>query len=184
MGSAGLFASGTGLLELKGGVAIGSKDAARSRAAVGELAAILQRDGASVERAKVPGAETAVGVRLSGLPVVLDIVAGTDAGGHPKFVIGLGEQSVEAALHPSSTISGAASYGTASAALGQGFRPSAIVDFPTLLGLLEGVGLSEDPSVAPFVPYLRSLTTLSAGGQHLGSGIERLRVVFGLQGAG
>ena len=36
------------------------------------------------------------------------------------------------------------------------------VDFPTLLGLLEGVGLSEDPAISQFVPYLRSLTTLPA----------------------
>jgi hypothetical protein len=182
MGSAGLFASGTGLLELKGGVVIDSSDAARSRAAVAELGAILRHGGASVQSAKVPGAEAAVAVRLTGLPVALDVAAGNDAAGHPKFVIGLGEQSVQAALSPSSTISGSAPYGTASAALGQGFQPSAMIDFPTLLGLLEGVGLSEDPSVAPFVPYLRSLTTLSAGGQSLGNGIERLRLVLGLQG--
>jgi len=88
------------------------------------------------------------------------------------------------ALKPSSALSGAAAFGTASATLGQGFAPSAIVDFPTLLGLFEGVGLSEDPSVAPFVPYLRSLTTLSAGQRNLGNGIARLRIVVGLQSAG
>ncbi len=184
MGSAGLFASGAGLLELKGGVVIDSTDAARSRAAVAELGAILRSGGASVQSAKVPGAEAAVAVRLSGLPVVLDVAAGKDASGQAKFVIGLGEPSVQDALSPSSTISGSAPYGTASAALGQGYRPSAIVDVPTLLGLLEGVGLSEDPSVAPFVPYLRSLSTISAGGGSLGNGIERLRLVVGLQGAG
>lgn len=182
MGSAGLFASGAGLLELKGGVVINSNDAAHSRAAVAALATILRRGGASVQNTKVPGAEAAVAVRLSGLPVVLDVAAGNDAAGHPKFVIGLGEQSVQAALTPSSTISGSAPYGTASAALGQGFQPTAIIDFPTLLGLLEGVGLSEDPSIAPFVPYLRSLTTFSAGGHSLGNGVERLRLVLGLSG--
>jgi hypothetical protein len=184
MGSAGLFASGTGLLELKGGVVIDSSDAARSRAAVAELGAILRSGGASVQSAKVPGAEAAVAVRLSGLPVVLDVAAGRSASGSAKFVIGLGEQSVQDALSPSSTVSGSAPYGTASAALGQGYRPSVIVDVPTLLGLLEGVGLSEDPSVAPFVPYLRSLSTISAGGGSLGNGIERLRLVVGLQGGG
>ncbi len=182
MGSAGLFAAGTGLLELKGGVVIDSRDAARSRAAVAELGAILRRDGASVQSTKVAGAEAALAVRLTGLPVVLDVAAGVDSGGHPKFVVGLGEQSVRAVLDPSSTVSGSAPYGTATAALGAGFQPSVIVDFPTLLGLLEGVGLSEDPSVSPFVPYLRSLSTLSAGGRDLGGGIERLRLVVGLQG--
>jgi hypothetical protein len=115
---------------------------------------------------------------------VLEIAAGTDSSGHAKFVVGLGEQSVEAALNPSSTISGSAPYGTATAALGEGIQPNAIIDFPTLLGLLEGVGLSEDPSIAPFVPYLRSLDTLSGGGRTLGNGIERYRLVLGLQHTG
>ncbi len=182
MGSAGLFASGTGLLELKGGVVIDSNDAARSRAAVGELGSSLRSGGAAVSSTKVPGAEAAVAVRISGLPVVLDVAAGKDSNGHAKFVVGLGEQSVQAVLNPTSTVSGSTPYGTAQAALGQGFQPSVIVDFPTLLGLLEGVGLSEDPSISPFVPYLRSLSTLSAGGHSLGGGIERLRLVLGLQG--
>jgi hypothetical protein len=59
-----------------------------------------------------------------------------------------------------------------------------IVDFPTLLGLLEGIGLSEDPTIAPFVPYLRSLTTLSGGGTSIGNGVERFRLVLGLQQTG
>jgi hypothetical protein len=184
MGSAGLFTSGTGLLELRGGAVIDSNDAARSRAAVGRLGAILRGGGASVQSTKIPGTEAAVAVHLSGLPAELDVAAGRASNGRAKFVIGLGEQSIETALKPSSALSAAAPFGTASAALGQGFAPSAIVDFPTLLGLFEGVGLSEDPSVAPFVPYLRSLTTLSAGERNLGNGIERLRIVVGLQNAG
>lgn len=184
MGAAGLFTSGTGLLELRGGAVIDSNDAARSRAAVGLLGAILRHGGASVQTTKIPGTEAAVAVHVSGLPAELDVAAGRSSSGRAKFVIGLGEQSIETALKPSSTLSGAAPFGTASAALGQGFAPSAIVDFPTLLGLFEGVGLSEDPSVAPFVPYLRSLTTLSVGERSLGNGIARLRVVVGLQSAG
>jgi hypothetical protein len=184
MGSAGLFTSGTGLLELRGGAVIDSTDAARSRAAVGLLGAILRRGGASVQTTKIPGAETAVAVHLSGLPAELDVAAGRSSNGRAKFVIGLGEQSIETALKPSSTLSAAAPFGTASAALGQGYAPTAIVDFPTLLGLFEGVGLSEDPSVAPFVPYLRSLTTLSVGERSLGNGIARLRIVLGLQSGG
>jgi hypothetical protein len=180
MGSAGVFASGSGLLELKGAISIESKDPALSRAAVAKLGAKLRQSGGSVQSAKIPGTDAAVAARLSGLPVALYIANGTDAGGKTKFVIGIGEASVQAALNPSGALSGAAAYGTASAALGGG-HPSAIVDFPTLLGLLEGVGLSEDPTIAPLVPYLRSLTTLSGGGVSAGPGIERFRLVLGLQ---
>jgi Protein of unknown function (DUF3352) len=183
MGSAGLFASGTGLLELKGGIAIESKDPSLSRAAVGKLGAKLRKSGGSVQSASIPGTDAALAAHLSGLPVALYIADGKGANGKSKFVIGIGEASIEAALSPSSSLSGAASYGTASAALGGG-RPSVIVDFPTLLGLLEGIGLSEDPTIAPFVPYLRSLTTLSGGGASAGGGIERFQLVLGLQQTG
>jgi hypothetical protein len=184
MGSAGLFASGSGLLELRGGIVIESKNPARSRAAVAKLGAMLRQGGGSVQRTSIAGTDAAVAVHLSGLPVVLDIADGRDSAGKTKFVIGIGEQSVEAALTPSGTLSGATSYASASAALGEGIQPSVLVEFPTLLGLLEGVGLSEDPTIAPLVPYLRSLGTLSGGGKSLGDGIERFRLVLGLQGSG
>jgi hypothetical protein len=184
MGSAGLFASGSGLLELRGGIVIESKNPARSRAAVAKLGAMLRQGGGSVQRTSIAGTDAAVAVHLSGLPVVLDIADGRDSAGKTKFVIGIGEQSVEAALNPSGTLSGATSYASASAALGEGIQPSVLVEFPTLLGLLEGVGLSEDPTIAPLVPYLRSLGTLSGGGKSLGDGIERFRLVLGLQGSG
>jgi Protein of unknown function (DUF3352) len=183
MGSAGIFAGGSGLLDLKGAIVIASKNPALSRAAVAKLAAKLRSAGGSVQAVSIPGTEASAALRLSGLPVVLDISDGRDANGQSKFVIGLGEASVAAALHPSSTLSGAASRGASASALGEGIQPSVTVDFPTLLSLLEGVGLSEDPTIAPLLPYLRSLTTLAGGGVLLGGGIERLRFVVGLRPA-
>ncbi|MFI5004975.1 MAG: DUF3352 domain-containing protein [Solirubrobacterales bacterium] len=181
MGSAGIFASGTGLLDLKAGIVISSTDPARSRAAVSKLAALLGRAGGSVQAVSIPGAEAAIGVSFTGLPVTLDIVAGRNAHGQARFVIGLTEASVAAALNPSSTLADAASYSAAKTTLGEGFEPSIIVDFPTFLGLLEGVGLSEDPTISRFVPYLRTLATLAGGTKSLGEGVERLRLVLGLQ---
>jgi hypothetical protein len=184
MGSGAIFASGSGLLELKGAVVISSKNPAGSRAAVGKLAAQLRKSGGSVQAVSIPGTDASVAVRLTGLPVVLDVADGRDANGQSKFVIGLGEGSVAAALNPSSTLSSAASRGAAASALGEGIQPSLTVDFPTLLGLLEAVGLNEDPSLSTLLPYLRSLTTLAGGGEVLGGGIERTRLVFGLRQTG
>ena len=58
-----------------------------------------------------------------------------------------------------------------------------ILNFPTLLGLFEGVGLLEAPSISKFVPYLRAGTTLAGGGRELGNEVERFRLTFGLQPA-
>jgi hypothetical protein len=184
MSSAGLFSSGSGIVNLRGGIVLGSKDPSLSKAAIAKLGTALTKGGGSVESISIPGTDAAISARVSGLPVELDIANGRAADGQTKFVIGLGEASVQDALNPSSTLSSTASASEAATALGEGTKPSVIVEFPTLLTLLEGVGLSEDPSIAPAVPYLRSLSTLVGGGKSLGGGIERFRVVAGLQKAG
>ncbi|TMK23568.1 MAG: hypothetical protein E6G62_11860 [Actinobacteria bacterium] len=184
MGSAGIFASGASLLELKAAVVIGSNDAARSRAAVGKLAARLRAMGGVVQSASVPGAEAAATMRLTGLPVALVIASGRAGGGKSKFVIGLGEPSVTAALTPSSPLASAPGASEAAAALGEGAQPSIILEVPTLLGMLEGIGLTEDPTISPFVPYLRSLTTVAGGAHPLDASVERFRLVLGLRPGG
>jgi hypothetical protein len=181
MGSGGIFASGANLLELKAAVAIASTDPARSRAAVAALGDQLRKAGGSVSPVSIPGTEAAVAARISGLPVVLDIADGRDSAGHTKFVLGVGEASVTAALSPPSTLSASTTRTAAAAQLGEGIQPSLIVDFPTFLGLLEAVGLIEDPSISKFVPYLRSLTTLAGGGRELGGGVQRFHLTLGLQ---
>ncbi len=101
MGPGGVFASGSGLLELKAGVVIASSNAARSRAAVAQAGRGTQRARAiAVAPAHIPGTEAAIGARLTGLPLVLDIAAGRAADGQPKFVLGLGEASVERRAAP------------------------------------------------------------------------------------
>jgi hypothetical protein len=184
MGSAGIFAAGASLLELKGAVVIASKDGAASHAAVGKLAARLRTMGVGVQTASVPGTDAAVSARLSGLPIALVIASGRTAGGQSRFVIGLGEASVAAALSPSSLLASAPSSSAAAAALGEGAQPSIILDVPTLLSLLEGVGLSEDPSISGFVPYLRSLTSVAGGAHPLDQTVERFKLVLGLRPSG
>lgn len=180
MGTAGIFASGASLLELKGAVVIESRNPGLSRAAVRELGEQLRKSGASLEAASIAGADAAIGVRLPGLPVVMDIADGRSSSGQTKFVLGLGEASVTTALDPPNMLSGAASYSAASSALGEGIQPSILFDFPTFLSLLEGVGLSEDPTIAKFIPYLRTLTTLAGGGRSLGGELERFKLILGL----
>ena len=184
MDSAAIFAGGNGLLELKAGVVIGSQDPALSRAAVSRLSQALRAQGGSVTPTTIPGTEAAVAARLSGLPIVLDIAAGRDAAGQAKFVMGLGESSVTAALNPSSTLAGSTSSQAGAAALGEAIKPSLIVDFPTLLGLLEAAGLSADPSISKFVPVIHSLNTLYGGGKSVGASVQRLRLALSLAQSG
>jgi hypothetical protein len=180
MGPAGIFAAGSSVLELKAAVSIASTDANASRAAVGKLGAALARAGDEVATVHIPGTEAAVSVRLPGVPLELFVAAGHSAAG-PKFVLALGEAAVGAALSPSGTLAEAPSRSAAAAALGGGAQPSVIADFPTLLALLEGVGLGEDPSLAPVLPYLRASGTLAGGGRKLEGGVERFSLVLRLR---
>ncbi len=185
MGPASLFASGTGVVNLRAAIAIVSHNPAGSRAAVAKLATLLSKgESSSAQSISISGTDAAISARVSGLPVELDIADGRAADGQTKFVIGLGEASVQDALNPPSKLSGSAPLSTASAALGEGVQPSLTVAFPELLTLLEGVGLSEDPSISGLLPDLRTLSTLAGGSHDLGGGIERTRIVVGLQRAG
>ena len=132
--------------------------------------------------ASIPGTDAAVGDHERDRQPAELGADGRDAKGETKLVIGLGEASITAALTPSSTLSSSSAYGDSAAALGEGIQPSLIAQVPTLLGVLEGAGLSEDPTLAPLLPVLRTLNTVSGGGKSLSGGIERFRVVLGLRG--
>jgi hypothetical protein len=175
-GSGGMYVSGTGLFNLEAALVIDSKNPAASDAAVGKLADLMRSGGAVVANASIPGTDAAVSVKLQGFPAVIFI-----ASGQGKFVLGLGQASVQGALSPSSTLSTAPSYSAASSALGGGIEPSLIVEFPTLLGFLEGIGLTQSPGISSFVPYLKSLGTLTAGSVNH-SGAQQFRLVLGLAG--
>jgi hypothetical protein len=179
MGSAGVFASGSGLLDLKVGLVIDSKNAALSNAAVSKLAALIRKQGGTVAPLSFPGADAALSAKLEGLPVTLDVVSGRGADGQSKFVIGLTEPSVEEALHPSSTLSSSPSRSAASHALGEGIQPSLLLSLPELVSIFETVGLNNDPTISKVFPYLQALTTLDGGGKHLPA-IQRYRIVLGL----
>ncbi|HXB14607.1 MAG TPA: DUF3352 domain-containing protein [Solirubrobacteraceae bacterium] len=183
MGPAGIFAAGSGVLELRAGVVISSTNATSSRAAVAKLGARLRAAGNEVSSATIPGTDAAIAVRLPGLPLILNVASGSSPSG-PKFILGLGEASVTTALSPSSTMSASSARSAASSALGEGIEPSVIADFPTLLALLEGVGLTEDPTVSSLLPYLRASKTLVGGGRTLEGGVERFRLVLALRSAG
>jgi hypothetical protein len=182
MGPLALFAAGNGLLELEGGIVIDSKNAALSSAAIPALAAGLKQAGDSVQKLSVAGTEAAITTGVAGLPLPLVIASGRDADGQAKFIVGLGDGSINAVLAPPKTLSAASSFGSASGALG-GAQPGIIVSVPTVLALLEGAGLDEDPTIAGLVPLLHGITNVYGGDQSLGS-VKRLKLVRGLHDAG
>ncbi|HEY1834581.1 MAG TPA: DUF3352 domain-containing protein [Solirubrobacteraceae bacterium] len=180
IGPVGVFAGGGSLLELHGAVVIDSTDPALSRAAVAKLGSALRAEGDTVHDVRVPGTEAAISAAVEGLPLPLYIGTGRDSSGKAKFVLGLGEASLGVALNPSTTLSASASRTAAQSSLGENAKPSFMLDTPTLLSLLEGVGLAESPSVSPVFGYLRAVSTVVAGGHELSGEAERFKLVISL----
>ena len=54
---------------------------------------------------------------------------------------------------------------------------------PTLLALLEGLGLTETGS-SGLMSYIKAATMVSGGTRELGGGVERVKLVVGLTGSG
>ncbi len=176
-GATGLYVSGSSILELKAAAVITSNNQARARAAVAKLAQAYREAGAQTSPTSVPGTETAVTVKLPSFPLQLTLAAGQG-----KFVAGLGAASIEEALSPQSTLESSSSYSAAASALGQGIKPSALIEFHTLSGLLESLGLGQAPGISGFASAIAPLGTVTAGGgASLSDGVKRARVVIGLQ---
>jgi Protein of unknown function (DUF3352) len=181
MGPTGIFVSGANLIELRAAVVIDSKDPAGSLAALGKFAVAYREAGGQVSSTSIPGMQAAETVKLPNFPLPVTLAAGQG-----KFVIGISSASVEEALHPQSTLAGTSAYDAAAGALGQGIQPSALVEFRTLLGLIESLGLNQAPGFSGAASALQPLDTLAAGGGATvgSSGVKRARLVLGLQAAG
>jgi hypothetical protein len=177
MGATGIYASGSSVLSLQGALVITSKDPAHSRAALGKLAQAYREVGGQSTPIAIPGTETAMTIKLPGFPLTLIMAVGQG-----KFVAGLGSSSVQEALSPQSTLAGTPAYNAAASALGQGIQPSALIEFHTLSGLIESLGLSQTPGVSGLASAVAPLGALSAGGgESLPNGVKRARVVIALQ---
>jgi len=180
MGATGMYVGGSSLLNLQAAVIIDAKSPAPARAAVGKLAAAYRAAGGSSSPTSVAGAEVAQNVRLSGFPLALTL-----AYGEGKFIAGLGAASVKEALHPQSTLEGSSAYSTAASALGQGIEPSALVEFHTMLGLMESLSLTEVPSFSGIADALKPLDSMAVGGgKSLGGGVKRSRLTLSLSSGG
>jgi Protein of unknown function (DUF3352) len=180
MGPTGLYVSGSNVLELQAAIIITSKNPALSRAAVGKLASAYREAGAETAPTSIPGTEAAVTVKLPEFPLALTI-----ANGQGKFILGLGQASIQEALSPQSTLESSTLYNSAASALGQGIQPSAAIEFHTLSGLIESLGLNQAPGFSGIASALGSLDSLAAGtGGTPSAGVKRARLVLGLPPAG
>ena len=178
LGDAGGFVRGSSLFGLGGAVVLETGDVQASARTLDDLQAALSGyPDLDVSPLEEEG-EEGFSVAPAGVPVQFQFVQRDD-----RVIAGLGSQSIEDVLSPSSTLKDSGSFTAAAGALGGNFAPVAFVDFEPLFQLVDAFpDAASDPGYQQAKPYLESLDYLV-----LGAGAERDqasgRAVLGLRDA-
>ena len=175
MEDAGFYARGRSLADLGVVFTITSSDAEKSVIAVAKLARLLRTFGAEVTRTEIDGYDNAIEIRLPGLPV-----AGVVAGSGERLSIGLNREAVADVAAPRTKLGDEPSYAAAGKVLGSGIKPALIVDFPTVVQLLEGLGLGDNPQFKDAKPYLDAIGVIAAGATRSGD-VSKARLAVQLK---
>ena len=172
---AAFYARGKSLADLGVVFTATSSNPDRSNAAPKRIASALHKLGTSVRPADVPGYKSAYQIRLPGFPVVL-FVAGSD----DRVSIGVNPKALSDVANAPNKLGDSPAFDSATNSLGDGIRPSVLVDFPTVVQLLEGIGLGNNPDYKKAKPYLDSIGVISAGGRREGD-TTKARLAVGLR---
>ncbi len=159
MGDAALYVRGTGLTDIGGALTITTTSPARSRAALPRIVRGLRRAGVRVRETTLDGYDDAWELRLSGLPLPIPLYL---AGNDKRVTVGINPDALVAIARPTAPLSGSARFRAASDVLGNGLKPSFLLDIRTLTALVGGLGAGE--SLKPLRPYIDAFGVLAAGG--------------------
>lgn len=175
MGEGAVYARGRGIADLGGALTIRTKNADKSRKAVGILAQGLAKAGANVRAGRIEGYDVALEVRSASAPISVWIAANAE-----RFTIGVNPDALRAILAPDEKLGDSERYAQAVSALGGDIEPVMIVDTQTIVGIAETFGASEAEGYAKVKPYLESLGPISAGTARDGD-VSRFSFALGLR---
>jgi Protein of unknown function (DUF3352) len=151
MEDAGVFVEGTTMFEIQGGVVIESAAPEKSSEAIDVLGEYIAAQGAPVTPAEVDGVE-GFSVEQEGMPQPVYVLGGD------RVVIAYGRDATERAISGTETLDDSEAFQSASNALGDDFTPSFFLDVSAVLGLVEGLGASQEATyqqdVKPWVDPL------------------------------
>jgi hypothetical protein len=174
MGDGAVYARGRSLADIGFVFTAKSNNPARSRVAAKKVAHALHQFGAQVRPGNVVGYDSSYLVRLSGAPIALFVASSAD-----RFSIGVNPRALSDVVHPQQTLGSAPSYASATKALGAGVKPALLIDFPTVVQLLESFGLGNNPAYSKAKPYLDTIGVIAAGATHSGDSLTaRLAVAL------
>jgi hypothetical protein len=158
MGDFGVFAEGSGLLNIGGGAVIETLDASRSRETVDALGRLLLREGAPLTPAVIEGHE-GFALELPGSPQPINVLAGDD-----RVVVAFGATATADAIDPETRLSDSDAFNRATDSLGDGYDTSFFLDVDAVVALVEALGAGSDPTYQEDVkPWLDPLSHVVFG---------------------
>ena len=183
MGDMGIFVAGTTLSDINGAVVVQSKDAAKSKAFVGELQRLVRRLGQGQVTARELRAPSGVDIdrgvelRAPGVPLPISIAAAGE-----RFIIAVGNGALEAATGGGGKLADNAAYKDAAGKLEDEVKPQFFLDLEPVRGLLNDTGALKQagPEGERAGRALEQLTTVVAGGKREGD-VQRGELVVGVK---
>lgn len=161
MGDIALFARGSTMNDLDGGLIIAVTDDGRAATVFGKLVGLLRTQGHLDPRpVQIPGAEQAFAIAVpnAAKPIVF-------ARGSGKFVVAYGKSAAEASFRPKTKLADTALYKQAKASLDGEFDPAFLFSIDGLLKLVDGFGGGADPDFQKARPYLERFSVIASGGK-------------------
>ena len=162
IGDVAVFARGTGMDSIEGGLVIEVTDAAKAKAAFPKLLGLAQtRGGVTARPVKVDGAEQAFESQLPGAPKPI-VAARSDE----RVVIAYGRDAASDALGGGERLADSDTYAAAKSVLGD-VEPGFLLSVPAVLLLVEASG-EADADFQKAKPYLEAFGVLSGGNRRDG----------------
>ncbi len=162
MGQAGLFVRGTSLTDIGGALVVQSKDAAATKAALAKARTLVAGAGLPAQDLSGNGIDDGFSVAPGTASIqVFAALAGN------RFVLALNRSALDEALKPTTKLGDDDTYKAAADLLDDGQKPTFLVDFPKINGLI-GLLAGSQPGFAQAKPYLDRIGTIVAGGKRDG----------------
>jgi hypothetical protein len=177
LGDVSGFMSGSSVLSLSGALVLGTKDESASQQTLSEVEKLFKKDADVITR-PLGGGQVGFSVQPQTAPIQV-VVEQRDG----KVVIGLGQNSVDEALAPSSKLGDSDTYKAATGTLGGDLVPSLYFDFQPIASFLKlAEASSPDPGLEQAMPYLDRLDYLIAGASTTADRVES-KIVLGVRSA-
>jgi hypothetical protein len=161
VGDIALFARGSTMNDLDGGLVIAVKDDTRAATVFARLVGLLRTQGQVDPHAvKVAGADQAFSVTVPNAPKPIVLARGPG-----KLVVAYGESAATAAFQPQTKMKDSLAYKQAKASMDNKFDPAFLVSVDGVLKLVDGLGAGTDADFQKARPYLERFSVIASGGK-------------------